>query len=556
MKALSILDEVARELEQNPNVIRIKRLILYVCTQTWESDLNKLASLDLTELIKDLWVKSLKLEDIEIALNRLVSKVNKKSEYTEIAQQIIEQIGRLYAEPEDSTEILPGGTVFSPEQTYLYGTQMTQFDGFSAPVSLKLSRDPGDLFDVRQKILQRANPLKAKIVLHSALDADFTFNERDWSSLKNKDLDALLRQIFQVCKTISELESTLENIGNTVNTLEGAGQAGSIIIQALTPCYEKQSALRASSEVVSSQSAAADSFVKEEPSYVQLGELTMMADRTESEISENRHQAFQSLSTESSSIYSQKPKDESNDKNNNDDTTSDLSNPPVPSYPASEVTVPSEDSQFSLSSIKISQSIKQKLSLEEQIKGLVSASVDQVIETMEETLKVLENDLKQRLINQSPDQRIIHKYKALREFIGNVQEMTSQFMEVISEFESTEMQQLPPHLRKIETPNPPPEKAPTNKILEMAKQGNPKAIAAWFNQVLQPKGITVLAMIKEDCLHIVLDSAQIPPQQDASKFIEKKLLQLSLTSINFVKVHGRLTGQKSVTWTQNITLAN
>lgn len=554
MKALSILDEVARELEQNPNVIRIKRLILYVCTQTWENDLNKLASLDLTELIKELWVKSLKLEDIEIALNRLVSKVNKKSEYTEIAQQIIEQIGRLYAEPEDSTEILPGGTVFSPEQTYLYGTQMTQFDGFSAPVSLKPSRDPGDLFDVRQKILQRANPLKAKIVLHSALDADFTFNERDWSSLKTKDLDALLRQIFQVCKTISELESTLENIGNTVNTLEGAGQAGSIIIQALTPCYEKQSALLASSEVVSSQSAA-DSFVKEEPSYIQLGELTMMADRTEAEIPENSQKKFKSLPTETSRIYSQKTKDESNDKNN-DDTTSDLSDTPVPSYPASEVTVPSEDSQFSLSSIKISQSIKQKLSLEEQIKGLVSASVDQVIETMEETLKSLENDLKQRLINQSPDQRLIHKYKALREFIGNVQEMTSQFMEVISEFESTEMQQLPPHLRKIETQTPPPEKNQSNKILEMAKQGNPKAIAAWFNQVLQPKGITVLAMIKEDCLHIVLDSAQIPPQQDASKFIEKKLLQLSLTSINLVKVHGRLTGQKSVTWTQNITLAN
>lgn len=554
MKALSILDEVARELEQNPNVIRIKRLILYVCTQTWENDLNKLASLDLTELIKDLWVKSLKLEDIEISLNRLVSKVNKKSEYTEIAQQIIEQIGRLYAEPEDSTEIMPGGTVFSPEQTYLYGTQMTQFDGFSAPVELKPSRDPGDLFDVRQKILQRANPLKAKIVLHSALDADFTFNDRDWSSLKNKDLDALLRQIFQVCPTISELESTLENLRNGVNTLEGAGQAGSIIIQALTPCYEKQSPLRPSSELVSSQSAA-DSFVKEEPSYVQLGELTMMADRNESEISENRHQTFQSLPVESSSIYSQRTKDESNDKNN-DDTTSDLSNPPVVCYPASEVTVPSEDSQFSLSSIKISQSIKQKLSLEEQIKGLVSASVDQVIETMEETLKSLENDLKQRLINQSPDQRLIHKYKALREFIGNVQEMTSQFLEVISEFESTEMQQIPPHLRKIETKIPPPEKPPTNKILEMAKQGNPKAIAAWFNQVLQPKGITVLAMIKEDCLHIVLDSAQIPPQQDASKFIEKKLLQLSLTSLKLVKVHGRLTGQKSVSWTQQITLAN
>jgi hypothetical protein len=558
MKALSILDEVARELEQNPNVIRIKRLILYVCNQTWENDLNKLASLDLTELIQDLWVKSIKIEDIEIALNRLVSKVNKKSEYSEIAQQIIEQIGRLYAEPEESTEILPGGTVFSPEQTYLYGTQMTQFEGFSAPVSFKPSRDPGDLFDVRQKILQRTNPLKAKIVLQSALDTDFTFNDRDWSSLKNQDLEALLRQIFQVCKTTSELESTLENIANRVNNLEGAGQAASIIIQALTPCYEKQELLRAplapSSEPVSTPSASPTPVVSEEPSYFKLGEITMLAAPNPYENNENSDKNFlPSPPSLIPSIYSKETEDDSNDTTN--DTTSDLSDPPLPSYPVSEVTVPSEDSEFSLSSIKISQSIKQKISLEEQIKGLVSPSVDRVIETMEETLKSLENDLKQRLINQSPDQRLLHKYKALREFIGNVQEMTSQFMEVISEFESTEMQQLPPHLRKIETKTPPPEKNQSNKILEMAKQGNPKAIAAWFNQVLQPKGITVLAMIKDGCLHIVLEAGQIPPQHDASKFIEKKLLQLSLTSINLVKVHGRLTGQKSVTWTQQITLA-
>jgi hypothetical protein len=553
MKALSILDEVARELEQNPNVIRIKRLILYVCNQTWENDLNKLASLDLTELIKDLWVKSLKLEDIEIALNRLVSKVNKKSEYSEIAQQIIEQIGRLYAEPEDSTEILPGGTVFSPEQTYLYGTQMTQFDGFSAPVSFKPSRDPGDLFDVRQKILQRTNPFKAKIVLQSALDADFSFNDRDWSSLKNQDLEALLRQIFQVCKTVSELESTLEKIANTrVNNLEGAGQVVSVIIQALTPCYEKQLPLSPPSEPVSTQSASPTPVVSEETSYFKLGEITMIAAPNAYQNNEYIDRNILHPPGQTPSIYSIKTEDESQDTTN--DTTSNLSDPPLPSYPVSEVTVPSGDSQFSLSSIKISQSIKQKLSLEEQIKGLVSPSVDRVIETMEETLKSLENDLKQRLINQSPDQRLIHKYKALREFIGNVQEMTSQFLEVISEFESTEMQKLPPHLRKIETKTPPPEKNQTNKILEMAKQGNPKAIAAWFNQGLQPKGITVLAMIKDGCLHIVLDAGQIPPQQDASKFIEKKLRQLSLTSVKFVKVHGRLTGQKSVTWTQEITL--
>ena len=46
-------------------------------------------------------------------------------------------------------------------------------------------------------------------------------------------------------------------------------------------------------------------------------------------------------------------------------------------------------------------------------------------------------------------------------------------------------------------------------LLELAKQGNPKAIATLMNRQLQPKSITAKAALKEGCLQIMLESAQL-----------------------------------------------
>ncbi len=63
-------------------------------------------------------------------------------------------------------------------------------------------------------------------------------------------------------------------------------------------------------------------------------------------------------------------------------------------------------------------------------------------------------------------------------------------------------------------------------LLELAKQGNSKAIATLINRQLQPKGITVKANFKDRCLQIVLESAQIPDQEALVVFIRKGITSL------------------------------
>ena len=93
-------------------------------------------------------------------------------------------------------------------------------------------------------------------------------------------------------------------------------------------------------------------------------------------------------------------------------------------------------------------------------------------------------------------------------------------------------------------------------LLKLAKQGNPKAIAAMLNQSLQSKNITAKANLKDGCLNILLESAQLPKQQNLVSFIRKGLIQLEAQSIKTVKVYGRQTGEESPAWNETFEIVS
>jgi hypothetical protein len=93
-------------------------------------------------------------------------------------------------------------------------------------------------------------------------------------------------------------------------------------------------------------------------------------------------------------------------------------------------------------------------------------------------------------------------------------------------------------------------------LLKLAKQGNPKAIAAMLNQSLKSKNITARVNLKDDCLHVLVESAQLPKQQTLVSFIRKGLIQLEAESIKTVKVYGRQTGEESPAWNETFEMVS
>ena len=83
---------------------------------------------------------------------------------------------------------------------------------------------------------------------------------------------------------------------------------------------------------------------------------------------------------------------------------------------------------------------------------------------------------------------------------------------------------------------------------ELAKQGNPNAIATLLNRSLQPQGISVKASLKDGCLHLMLEAAQIPNQQVLVSFVQKFLLNLQAAPITSAKLYAQISGMASPAW--------
>ena len=242
MKSFSIIDTIVKEFEEDADLMRIKKVIYYACENKWENNEAKLKRINLKELIGDLYNKIENKETLDKKLYGIVSKVNKKTEYSLLAQKIIDSMGKLYPQEEEMTVMeysLSWSLAGSHEQTVLKEKLV---------VKESYPRDPGKLFDVREKIIQATNPLKAKIIIFSIVEHQFYFSDRDWLLLKTKSLDNLLRQIFNLCPSITELEFSLYSAANNFEDPDEYTQVANIIIKALTPCY--------SEEIITTQSQA------------------------------------------------------------------------------------------------------------------------------------------------------------------------------------------------------------------------------------------------------------------------------------------------------------
>jgi hypothetical protein len=91
-------------------------------------------------------------------------------------------------------------------------------------------------------------------------------------------------------------------------------------------------------------------------------------------------------------------------------------------------------------------------------------------------------------------------------------------------------------------------------LTELAKQGDPKAIATLMNRSLQPKGITANGSSRHDCLQLQLESAQVPSQAALVKFVQKGLMNLGVQSIKTVRIYGYQKGIETPAWEEEIEL--
>jgi hypothetical protein len=95
---------------------------------------------------------------------------------------------------------------------------------------------------------------------------------------------------------------------------------------------------------------------------------------------------------------------------------------------------------------------------------------------------------------------------------------------------------------------------PDQSQLELAKQGDPQAIAAVINNSLKSGKINADVFREDNSLHIMLEGDKVPASQEKLvTFLRNGLTKLDIASIYTVKVYGRQLGDDPA-WEEEIVL--
>jgi poly-gamma-glutamate capsule biosynthesis protein CapA/YwtB (metallophosphatase superfamily) len=91
-------------------------------------------------------------------------------------------------------------------------------------------------------------------------------------------------------------------------------------------------------------------------------------------------------------------------------------------------------------------------------------------------------------------------------------------------------------------------------ILNLAKEGDPRAIAYLIGQALESFGVTAKASRENDSLHLLLEAEQLPAEEACLRVAVKGLERLQPNNIYSLTVYGRRSGQQLPAWTQTVEL--
>lgn len=94
---------------------------------------------------------------------------------------------------------------------------------------------------------------------------------------------------------------------------------------------------------------------------------------------------------------------------------------------------------------------------------------------------------------------------------------------------------------------------PQNPV-DLAKQGDPAAIAQLINRALQPKGITARVTRTGTSLKVMLEADQIPDQAAIVPYLQRNLVKLGMAPIKTIDLYGKQACAATPAWRQSLSL--
>lgn len=219
-------DEITRNLSSHANLLRIKKLMFYICRNQWESEQFRLEELNLKALIQELHQVAPTQERLRHLLRDAVKNLSKQAEYLRIADTIAAEFSRFYYSQFDATQIVAASPDSTTEVTVNFEEQTVE------------PRSPSDpILQVTQALDSHRNAARIKKLLFYACHRRW---ENDALILQQTDLATLIQDLHTQNSTLETLRSTLEERVKTLSKRTEYTQVAEIIVYGFSRLYANQ----------------------------------------------------------------------------------------------------------------------------------------------------------------------------------------------------------------------------------------------------------------------------------------------------------------------------
>ncbi len=410
-----------QEMQQGGHADRVKKLVYFTCTSTWESDTHKLNQVDLKSLLEQLCREHTTLGSLGQRFRDAISHINKKAEYARIAKMVLSKLQPLYQQPQPdqaspSTPSLGDPPVWVAPQPALplgYG-------------GMQLQKQDYDPFELRAGVMRQTSPLRAKLVTFTALHHKLEPTLQGLAALRRYSFDDLLKALYDACQSPEELEARLKQAVQQLQEPEQNSQAANAVLQMMKPLYVYLPLEPVDSGGLAAESSAAD--------------LDWLNGEASSRIT-----LVEPWTSDYLAVDGGEPIDPS-DPYLSADAWPEASVVPPPAAP--EPVAPASRPRF------VTPPPIHLHDLPERSRQLLDRSASSLMATIENTLSELGNALDERLQDEDPAQYLTLKHQVLRGLLKDVEGSAVTFMGILKKLEQSERRLVQPDLPEVVTEVP------------------------------------------------------------------------------------------------------
>jgi hypothetical protein len=226
----SSLETIAQSLTHHGNALRIRKLMFCACTQRWERDRTLIENIAIAGLIKDLYSRYPNFDALTQALFAVVKQLNRKSEYSRLAETILDTLHPLY----QTLAAVEEDTAFGVEPITNFTPETTQFSPPPSPAR-PVEGDETLVKAIAHNLSHTDQNLRIRKML-------WCLNYNEWQSepqaLFNLDLSQLLGQLHRDHPTLEDIHSALHNVANHVSRPSEYQAIAATIVQHMSPLYQ------------------------------------------------------------------------------------------------------------------------------------------------------------------------------------------------------------------------------------------------------------------------------------------------------------------------------